>query len=84
MITKQLIEDALEDVRPGLEADGFELTLEAISEDGVVEVALIATPEACHDCLVPDEILTQIIEGSVARRATDVTSVRLHKRGFDG
>jgi Fe-S cluster biogenesis protein NfuA len=78
------IEAALDDIRPALQADGFELLLESIESDGSVMVGLQAKPDACLDCLVPDEMLVQIIETSIKDRSPDLSRVVLTKHGFDG
>lgn len=77
------IEAALEDLRPALQADGFELLLESVEDDGSVMVGLQAKPDACLDCLVPDDMLVQIIETSIKDRTPDVSRVILTKHGFD-
>jgi Fe-S cluster biogenesis protein NfuA len=77
------IEQALGALRPMLAADGFALSLGSLSADGVVEVVLEATPEACLDCLVPDSTLIQILENSIRERDPGLVRVELHKRGFE-
>jgi len=73
---------ALEELRPGLEADGFELSVESV-EDGTARVLLAALPSACLDCLVPDDTLIAILVGAFQERWPEITSVALDKRGFD-
>lgn len=75
------IQGALDELAPGLGADGFELRLEAVEPDGRVRIALEAGPDACRDCLVPDELLVSILESSVRERIPDATVV-LEKIGF--
>lgn len=77
------IEEALTSLRPSLTADGFDLRLGAITPEGTVEVVLAATPEACLDCLMPDESLVQVIETAIRRRAPQLNAVTLTKLGFD-
>ena len=72
------IEAALDELRPGLDADGFELSLESI-DDEAANVALTATPEACMDCLVPDEMMVTMLEGAIASREPSVSKVVLKK-----
>jgi hypothetical protein len=48
------IERALEPIRNSLQADGFDLEIESF-ENGVVSLIVLAGPEACHDCLLPQE-----------------------------
>jgi hypothetical protein len=48
------IERALQPIRNSLQADGFDLQVEGF-ENGVVSLIVLAGPEACHDCLLPQE-----------------------------
>lgn len=77
------IETALEKLRPGLVADGFDLRLQTIGDDGSVEIALEAKPDACLECLVPDAILVQVIESAIRDQQGSVEKVILTKLGFE-
>jgi Fe-S cluster biogenesis protein NfuA len=77
------VETALDNVRPALDADGFDLRLGSVGPDGAVEVVLEARPDACLDCLVPDEMLVQIIETAIRQQDPGVQRVTLTKSGFD-
>ena len=83
-IAQDRLEEALDVLRPGLDADGFELTVESIEEDGSVNVALTATPEACMDCLVPDGMMVGMIEGTMKEKEPAVSRVVLKKYNFEG
>ena len=50
----ETIEAALQPIRNSLQADGFDLKVEGIN-DGVVSVVVFAGPEACLECLIPEE-----------------------------
>lgn len=77
------VETALEKLRPGLAADGFDLRLQNIGADGSVEIALEAKPDACLECLVPDAILVQVIESAIRDQQGSVEKVILTKLGFE-
>ena len=79
-----VVEGALEILRPGLAADGFELRVGNIDESGAVSVILAATSEACLDCLVPDDLMVQIIESAIREQDVSLDHVDLIKEGFDG
>ena len=55
------IEEALQPICKSLQADGFELKVERF-EEGVVSLVVIAGPEACIECLVPQEHIKLRIE----------------------
>jgi hypothetical protein len=81
-IAPEKLEQALDVLRPGLDSDGFELTVENIGDDGSISVALTATPEACMDCLVPDEMMVDMIKGVMQDLEPSVQSVVLNKYGM--
>lgn len=82
-IARDRIEEALDVLRPGLDADGFALSIESVEPDGAVNVALTATPEACMDCLVPDEMMVSMIEGTMKEKDPGVDRVILKKYNFE-
>lgn len=56
-------EEALRQLRSSLDSDGYRLD---VAEDGDrVSVAIVATPEACPDCLVPRPLLLTILADSL-------------------
>ena len=50
----EAIEAALRPMRNSLQADGFDLKVEGVN-DGVVSVVVFAGPQACLECLIPEE-----------------------------
>lgn len=84
MIAPNTVEAALESLRPGLDADGFELRQGKPSSGTTVEVVLAAKPTACLDCLVPEHMLISIIEDAIRRQDPSLTRVELVKEGFEG
>lgn len=83
-MNRTTIAEALETLRPSLDADGFELELVSTADDGSIGVVLRARPDACLDCLVPEETMVKIIERAVQERDPEVRRVDLTKEGFDG
>jgi len=73
------VEKALERVRPTLQHDGFDLTLQDIDASGSANIALEAKDDACGDCLVPDEVLVGILEKEIKSEEPAVQKVVLHK-----
>jgi hypothetical protein len=57
----ETIEAALRPIRNSLQVDGFDLKVEGV-EDGVVSLVVLAGPEACLECLIPEEHLKLRIE----------------------
>jgi Fe-S cluster biogenesis protein NfuA len=78
-----VVETALEVLRPSLALDGFDLRVGSLTDDGNVTVVLEAKPEACVDCMVPDELMVQILENAIRERVADLERVTLVKEGFD-
>lgn len=83
-ISDIMLETALDSLRPGLDADGFELHGDGRESDGTVRVTLRARSGACLDCLVPDDLLVQLIEDAIAQVCGGTAvAVKLVKLGFD-
>jgi len=80
---QQAVEKALDNVRPALAADGFDLRLGSIEPDNSVRVVLEALPEACLDCLVPDAVLVAILDKAIRDQDPSVGTVHVDKVGFD-
>ena len=78
---KNAVEQALTELRPSLAADGFDLKIDSLTGDEV-SVGLVAKPDACMDCLVPDDMLVQILETSIRKRYPALAGVVLTKHGF--
>ncbi len=76
----QEIDRALDQIRAGLAPDGFELRIERVTDDGVVELVLQALPDACLDCLVPDQLLHAMLQQAIAPVYPELREVRLEKR----
>ena len=79
----EALTQALAPLRTGLQADGFDLYVDEATTPEDVVVCLEATPEACQDCLAPDEVMNQIVDAAVRRADPGVVQVRLVKKGFD-
>ncbi len=65
---------ALDVIRPGLYADGGNLELLSIEEDGTVRITLQG---ACARCPAREMTLRRVIEPSIRERVQGVTSVIL-------
>jgi Fe-S cluster biogenesis protein NfuA len=72
MTLKEKVENALEKVRPSLQADGGDVKLIDVGEDGVVKVALQG---ACAGCPMSQMTLKMGIEKILKQNIPEVTSV---------
>jgi hypothetical protein len=70
-------------LRPSPASDGFELRA-GKSTGNKVEVILSATADACLDCLVPDDLMVQMIGDAIRREDPSLGEVTLTKEGFEG
>ena len=50
----EAIEAALRPIQNSLQVDGFDLKVEGVN-DGVVSLIVFAGPDACLECLIPEE-----------------------------
>lgn len=69
---KQKVESALETIRPYLKADGGDVELINVSEDGVVEVKLTG---ACVGCPMSQMTLRAGVERAVIREVPGIRRV---------
>ena len=72
MIDKDAVRMALELIRPALQADGGDVQLVSVSDDGVVEVELQG---ACKGCPMSQLTLANSVERVLKERVPEVTSV---------
>jgi Fe-S cluster biogenesis protein NfuA len=72
MALKEQVESALEKVRPSLQADGGDVQLVAVDENGVVKVMLKG---ACAGCPMSQMTLKMGIEKILKQSIPEVTSV---------
>ena len=72
MTLKEKVQNALEKVRPSLQADGGDVTLVDVGDDGVVKVTLQG---ACAGCPMSQMTLKMGIEKILKQNIPEVTSV---------
>jgi Fe-S cluster biogenesis protein NfuA len=72
MIEKKNVEEVLELIRPALQADGGDVQLVSVSEDGVVEVELQG---ACKGCPMSQLTLANSVERVLKDRIPEVSKV---------
>jgi len=69
---RQRVEDALQLIRPALQADGGDVELVDVAEDGVVRVRLQG---ACGGCPMANITLQMGIERTLKQQVPEVTAV---------
>jgi Fe-S cluster biogenesis protein NfuA len=69
---KEAVLEALAEIRPALEADGGDVELVEVSDDGVVRVRLTG---ACHGCPMGMQTLKMGIERTLKQRVPQVKEV---------
>jgi Fe-S cluster biogenesis protein NfuA len=69
------LDTVLEPFRPGFDADGFDITVDSVQADGVAVVRVHHRANACEECLIPDDMLSQILTTALRRAAPDLTGV---------
>ncbi len=69
---KELVQKAIDQIRPNLQADGGDVELIDVGEDGVVKVKLIG---ACHGCPMAQMTLKNGIEKFLKQEVPAVKSV---------
>jgi len=66
------VQKAINDVRPSLQADGGDIELVSVSDDGKV---LVKLKGACHGCPMAHVTLKQGVEKHLKNKIPTVTSV---------
>jgi Fe-S cluster biogenesis protein NfuA len=69
---KEKVQKVLEQIRPGLQQDGGDVELVAVSEDGIVQVKLLG---ACHGCPMSQMTLKMGIEKFLKKEIPEIKSV---------
>ncbi len=73
MISEEEVEDALEEVRPSIQADGGDVILDEITEDNVVKVQLVG---ACVGCPMSTMTLKQGVEKVLESNIPEIKEVK--------
>ena len=69
------LDDALVKMRAMLGADGFELLSEAIEDR--VSLTVVATPDACAECLVPRELFVSIAADALSKAGITIPAEKI-------
>lgn len=72
MVDKAKVQEVLDAIRPSLQADGGDIELIDVTDDGVVKVQLQG---ACHGCPMSQITLSQGVERVLKDRVEGVVSV---------
>ena len=72
MTLRERVEDALQKVKPSLQADGGDVQLVDVDDDGVVKVRLVG---ACSGCPMSQMTLKSGIEKILKQNVPEVTTV---------
>jgi Fe-S cluster biogenesis protein NfuA len=75
-MTKEKLQEALEGLRSGFQADGADLEIRNM-DDGTVEVELVFGPDVCEECILPGEMITKIVEKRLKEQVPDLKAVKL-------
>jgi Fe-S cluster biogenesis protein NfuA len=69
---KDKVEKVLDEIRPGLQADGGDVELVDVTEDGIVKVRLTG---ACAGCPMSTMTLKMAIEKKIKERIPEIKTV---------
>ncbi len=68
------VDDVIAPLREGFQADGADLAVDEASDE-VVRIRLVVTDETCFDCILPGDVLTQILETTVRGTFPDIERI---------
>lgn len=72
----QQLDSVLDQFRPGFDADGFDVAVQNVV-DGLVLLRVVHRPNACEECLLPDDMMGPMLTTAFQNVAPDVTGVRI-------
>lgn len=72
MVLQEKVEQAIQEVRPSLQADGGDIEFISVTDDGTVTVKLTG---ACHGCPMAQLTLKEGVERFLKKSVPEVTSV---------
>lgn len=72
-VDKQLLEEVIDAIRPSFQADGGDLELVGVDEDGVVTIEMVG---ACAGCFFASTDITEGIDRIIKEHVPGVTAVR--------
>lgn len=70
---REKVEAALEKIKPGLQADGGDIELVNVTDDGVVQVRLLGS---CAGCPMSQMTLTHYVEQTLKEMVPEVKMVQ--------
>ncbi len=73
MVSEEEVENALDEVRPSIQADGGDVILDEITEDNVVKVKLVG---ACVGCPMSTMTLKQGVEKVLEANIPEIKEVK--------
>ena len=62
---REQLEGVIEEFRPGFHADGMDVSVGRIDPGGVVEVKVLLGPQACEECLIPEDMLADMFRAAM-------------------
>ncbi|HHU30165.1 MAG: hypothetical protein QM368_08805 [Bacillota bacterium] len=71
-----MLEKALSGIKETLAYEGYDL-LAAERERGVIDVMIIAGPDACEECLVPTPVLREMIASELKENGIKFKTINL-------
>jgi Fe-S cluster biogenesis protein NfuA len=74
---KEALEKVLDKFRPGFQADGADVVIAGIDPSGLVDVHLLIDDKTCMECLLPDDMLGQMLAQAMRSSVADVTKVNV-------
>ena len=75
-LTMTSVEEQLDAVRPLVSADGAELELVGV-DGGAVTLRLIMRDAHCRECVMPGQLLSQLLLASLREQLPAITAVRV-------
>lgn len=62
---RDALEKIIDGFRPGFQADGMDVTVGRIDPAGVIEVKILMGPNACEECLIPENLMADMFKAAM-------------------
>lgn len=59
------LEKIIEGFRPGFQADGMDVSVGRVDPAGVIEVKILMGPNACEECLIPENLMADMFKAAM-------------------
>lgn len=80
---REQLDRVIEEFRPGFRADGMDVAIGAVDPTGVVQLKVLLGPDACLECLIPEDMLADMFRAAMRDVMPNLTRVDIVRESVD-